>query len=298
MKKNAQIIQEVVDHGLEILQWEIDYKDRSEYDVLVEYHLRQILDYLQAVSVLISHSSIDPSKPILKSALKAFLQLDSIFAIKERDHRKSMMVWNIRKELEYWEKLRVDISTNAEIAEIIFRNEIKNKEDKDSILASINECILRLKALLEKPDYLRFIEQDDKLSLEESEVNKWEEYMSNDKMLFLLAQKVKRAHRNREILITGLLNSCTENFHFLHSASEFAGIKTTQSPPTRVRIVSDAQRVAHYALLLGLMTHHEMIQGPIFMKRKAHVEWKSKRLESFTKLLNCVNDKVWKYQWG
>lgn len=104
LSKHSCVIEEYVNFGTHILDWDIKKMNGGD-DVLVPLlFLRNSIELADAISVLIKSSTVDAAKPVLRSLLENTLGLEYLLE-KDTDKRSlSYIVWNTHEELKVLEK--------------------------------------------------------------------------------------------------------------------------------------------------------------------------------------------------
>jgi hypothetical protein len=84
----------MVNFGSNLIKWDVEIV-RGEEEILPPIlFLRNYLEYLDACSILMKQSSIEPSKSILRTLLENFLSIEYLLAEKNHERSLSFLVWN------------------------------------------------------------------------------------------------------------------------------------------------------------------------------------------------------------
>jgi len=97
-------VQETMHYGTKVLKWTIHSED-AKPDMVAILLLRNVLELLDAISLLIRNSSIDPCKPLLRSMVESIWQAEHLLTDDTELKAKCFLVWQCRKELRLLNRL-------------------------------------------------------------------------------------------------------------------------------------------------------------------------------------------------
>lgn len=98
LRLSAETIDNIVNFGSHIFKWakEVDHVSGDEKIVALVL-LRKTLDLLDSISILISKSSIDSSKILLRSLLEVLFETEYLLKEDSEKRAKCLMVWYMNK---------------------------------------------------------------------------------------------------------------------------------------------------------------------------------------------------------
>ncbi len=90
-------LDEVVNFGSNIINWDLNRLNGSDEDLPSILFLRNFIEEVDAISILIKHSSVDPCKNLLRTALENLFYLEYILDNDSKNRSLSYLVWNVIK---------------------------------------------------------------------------------------------------------------------------------------------------------------------------------------------------------
>lgn len=147
-------IEEVVNFGTHLLNWDIERTNGGDENLPIAMIFRHIVELTDSISILVGKSAIDASKPLLRSALESYLNLKYMLAEDSKSRALAFLVCNYHKELKFLEKL--DPNNKADYGQL--QTKIKNEQtlqfefELPHISGSVNR-IAQLEKLLSLPIY-------------------------------------------------------------------------------------------------------------------------------------------------
>lgn len=146
-------LEEVVNFGSNIINWDLNRPTGSDEDLPAILFLRNFLEEVDAISILIKHSSVDPCKNLLRTALENLFYLEYILEKDSKNRALSYLVWNVIRYNKFLTK------ADGKSPEF---NDFANKCRKDKFLKYSTPFIIKqsdlLKAegkkMLQLPKYL------------------------------------------------------------------------------------------------------------------------------------------------
>src|SRR6185312_6406865 len=87
-------VEECVNFGSHLVSWLFQIPNGNEVDLPIIMFLRNILDELDAISILIKYSSIESCNNLLRTVLENFFHLEYILEKDTYDRSMCFLVWN------------------------------------------------------------------------------------------------------------------------------------------------------------------------------------------------------------
>ena len=100
MNKLNIVISKFVDFGSNILKWDTEVKRTEAYNTPIIMSYRHFLELVDAISILIAQSSVDPCKPLLRSMLETYFSLAYMLETDVANRGMSFLVWHIHKQIK------------------------------------------------------------------------------------------------------------------------------------------------------------------------------------------------------
>lgn len=180
-------LEEVVNFGSNIINWDLNRPSGDDEDLPAILFLRNFIEEVDAISILIKHSSVDPCKNLLRTALENLFYLEYILDNDSKNRSLSYLVWNLIKNNKLLTK------ADGKSAEF---NDFANKCKKDKFLKYSTPFIIKqadlLKADGEKmlllPKYLPIKTEYDKTKIRLKKSPPWYSLFSGPDSIEKLAE--------------------------------------------------------------------------------------------------------------
>jgi len=95
----SDYIEELVNMGSNILKWDIEKSTRIE-DKTAYLFLRAFIEQIDAISILVRNSSIEPCRGILRTALEIFFSLEYLLEKNTEKRSKAFIVWFCQNKIK------------------------------------------------------------------------------------------------------------------------------------------------------------------------------------------------------
>ena len=155
----GSLLNESVFFGTHILKWDVEKPREGKDNNIPSVFLRNIIELADAISILISNSSVDPAKNIFRSLLESCYSLTYML---ERDEKQRANCFIVYKSVEKIKQCNKWLSTEDS------HNHFKIKLGKDNLEVDLSQFFdhpdfLRVKKLreqlLEKPEFKPVFEE-------------------------------------------------------------------------------------------------------------------------------------------
>lgn len=275
LKYFSDSIDEVVNYGTHLLKWIADSTGQGDYKLPTMMFFRSLLEKADSISILVRHSSIDPSKAILRSLFETHLSIAYLNEKYCEDRSMAFLVWNSKNIIS---ANRAFIKGNQEF------KELKSRIEKDSNYLTIEDLenlpsakpiIDNQISLLNKPEYNRV----------EKEYERTKKLINNPSWYSLF-----NGPRNIEQLAKDLNMSTFYPILYrpwsgsVHGTDIINGkiVKSENSIETdgkvgadiiQLRLPTDAQQVSAYTLVFLFMTYNKLIEEIIPSKKQDYLSW-------------------------
>ena len=137
-------IDETIEFGAQILAWDLRRKG-DDTDLPAIMFLRNMIENLDAIGILIRHSSIEPCKILLRTALENYCSIEYLLKnpAKAKQRALCFLVWNF---IEHGKWLRRVDNTSKEYRDIK-ANFLKDKLMKASEPLAVEDAKLKISGL-------------------------------------------------------------------------------------------------------------------------------------------------------
>ena len=148
----ADSLEEVVNFGTHVFVWHAEANaGKSDEVVPVALFFRHFLEMIDAVSVLIRHSSIDPSKTCLRSAFEATVQLKWIMDSESSKRGMAFMTWHVHQRLKLYRRHDLNTQQGKQLSSQLKGSAFENIDATD--IFDLEGARSNLRSLLSKPLY-------------------------------------------------------------------------------------------------------------------------------------------------
>lgn len=122
------LIDEAVNFGTHILNWEIEKNNSHRENAISQIFFKNILEIVDGISILVKKSSIDNTKVLFRVLLENILYLEYLLEIDFKKRALAYIVTTIHKEIKFFSKL----DDNTQVGK-----EFKAQLKKDKIFKNV-----------------------------------------------------------------------------------------------------------------------------------------------------------------
>jgi len=153
LKQLSDVINKLPEFGAEIIKWDFERTAGGDYLLPGILFLRNFIGLIDAISILIRNSSVEPCGALLRTALETQFNLEYLLSGDQKRKAYCFLVWNTHRNIKLYKK--VDGESEQ------FR-QLKSKYAKDRFLKVMDPIILddlvkplmvNAEDLLNLPDY-------------------------------------------------------------------------------------------------------------------------------------------------
>ncbi len=263
----ADGLDSIVDFGSQILKSDFENTLGKDEVLPIIMSLRHFLDLIDAISILIRKSSIDPAKLLLRGALETFLSLEYIFE-KNTDQRcMAFMVFHIHHKIKLIEKYDINTESGkqflAKFKHDRLLNDMKIPEFKGDLDHKKN-----LLKLLNKPEYKLAEEAYQNLLVTKKPFN-WFNLFNGPKNIIGLATHLK--YIGLYELLYRKWSSSTHSMDIIDA--KIIGNDDGSVSIYQLRMPTDAQSVIQWAISISLRTLDAYIKNRTPNKMEDYKVW-------------------------
>ncbi|WP_421896877.1 DUF5677 domain-containing protein [Marinoscillum sp.] len=134
LKQLAEKVDELPMFGSRIIEWDISQSKGGDHQLPAVLFLRNFLELIDSIAILIRNSSIDPCKSLLRTSLETFFYLDYLLDDEQERRAMCFLVWNAHRNIKLYKKLDGESE--------LFK-QLKSKYAKDKYLKNIDPFIYK-----------------------------------------------------------------------------------------------------------------------------------------------------------
>jgi len=277
----SQTIDQFVNFGTYILDWDIANLKGGDEQMPVILLFRNFLELLDSVSILVKKSSIDPCKVILRTALETSLGVEYILKENTIDRAMSFLVCSYYKELKVLEKHDITTEHGKQFRSVFFRDENLNGVTIPTP-DNLTDKIRGLKELLQSTSYIKVKTEYERTKKSDKKSPEWYRLFGGPGNIKELCDKLKIPVLY-EVFYRNLSDSIHGNdiIHGKIAESSNGNIDIYQ-----IRFYKDAQEVTSLALLLTVRLYDIYISERLPQRKLDFKNWFQTVYEPFSKITN------------
>jgi hypothetical protein len=266
--------------GSQILKRDLEYQKGGDEHMPFFFMMRNTIELLDSVSILIRNSSIQPSKLILRGLLENYFNLE--YLTKGDWKRKSYQFLGsvYYSKLKLYKKLDENEQSHSQFKEP-FETDKRLGGYPFSNPEKLDQAIANLESLFEKPEYKEIIDEIKRLGKEEKIKNpSWFRLFNGPKSIFDLANKLQ----------LGGLYSTYYRFWSgpVHGTdiidNNFAGSPNGNLEILQIRLPFEAQSITHLTISLSLYIYQIYVVNRIPNAKNLYLEWYGKNRSFYGQL--------------
>lgn len=158
LDKYSSWLDEMVNFGSNLISWDTENVQGQDEFLPPILFLRNLLEYVDACSILIKQSSIEPCNSILRTILENFLSIEYLLSEKTEQRALSFLVWNAFEN----KKLLLSMDGKSESYTRLQSAFKKDKIFKDApmfVLPNVSEKIRNNEELLKSEKYKQVVKE-------------------------------------------------------------------------------------------------------------------------------------------
>ena len=279
MNKLNVVISKFVDFGSNILKWDTEVKRTEAYNTPIMMSYRHFLELVDAISILITQSSVDPCKPLLRSMLETYFSLAYMLEIDEANRGMSFLVWHIHKQI----KAHMRNDSTSEMGKQLRKKLSDDKLTGNLKLPDYPESSMKITALeatLQEPAYQQAEQEYQRLRLSGERNPPWYRFYGGPKNIEEMAN-----HLNMMALYDVVYRGWSGPIHGTDIIVGKATLSADGSAEIfQLRHFGDVQEVAQWTLSLSLMMFKLYIDKRLPAKTNDYAAWYQTIREPFLRI--------------
>ena len=151
--KFADVIQETVNFGTHVLEWELSSASGGDETIPITLSVRHILELLDTVSVNIRNSCVDPCKLSLRGALESFFGVAYILETDTTRRAMAFMATYANQRLRTYRRFDQTTEQGKEFRNLLKKDRLAGDMAISLPPSLVKSAIGNLESLLRKPEY-------------------------------------------------------------------------------------------------------------------------------------------------
>lgn len=236
-------LEEYVNFGTHILNWDIKNSKGRDENLPVFLLFRQIIEFVDAISVMVKHSSIEPCKALLRSVLETALELEYILEKDSKTRALSFLLWHLHYDLNNNMKGIENTPEHQEHIAKLRSGKIASKYFNPMKIQGLEDHNLEISKQINSPLFTEIEKEYQRLQKKNP---KWYELYNGPKNIEQLANRLGR--RDLYEILYRYWSGTTHGTDILHG--KLRRTKEGETMIVSIRFPAMAQMVTVYSLNL------------------------------------------------
>ncbi|AMP98921.1 hypothetical protein AY601_2015 [Pedobacter cryoconitis] len=264
----SQGIDELVNYGTHVLSWGLDATDGGDEIIPQLMIFRNILENLDAISVLVRAGSIDPCKSLLRVVLESVLNLEFMFQGEIERNGLAFLICNYHSENKLTEKLTPGKEQFKQLRRKLRADRSLPDDMLPPTIAGLPAHRENLKNLIAHPLYEK-VEAEYQRTIASGIRNPaWYQLFGGPPTIEQLAEKL--SHQGfYEVLYRGWSGS----IHGEDILKGKFGMEDGHFTISQIRLLTDTKTVTQFACSLGLIAYRAYISHRMPHREIDVAEW-------------------------
>lgn len=266
----SQAIDELVNFGSQIILWDLQTAGKHEDHLPATLFLRNFLEEIDAISILVKNSSIDPSKNLLRTTLENLFYIEYLLEADTYNRSMAFLITNAFKNRNL--ALKVDGKSQAYLDfNKIFKADKLIKNSPPAILKEADKFLENSEKLINSKRYSPFKIEYERTNKVLKKPPEWYSLFNGPRSIKDLATYLKYPALY-EVLFRGWSPS-SHGTDIIQGKLTSSGVGTAEI--VQIRYSKDAQSVTNHCFNLCLLLFKTFIQKRIPSKFTEYQNWHS-----------------------
>lgn len=115
-------LQQIVNFGAHLFKWHIEKVEGTDEKLATILFIRNIIEIVDSISILIKNSSIDQCKILLRTLIESYFSFEYLLTNETDKRSMAFLAWRLNKDVEYYRKFESNSKDNIELKEEIKKN--------------------------------------------------------------------------------------------------------------------------------------------------------------------------------
>jgi len=293
LEKNLELfstkIEEVINFGSHVFDWCLKTVTGGIEKVPIYMSFRHLFEIIDAISILVRLSCIDPCKVLLRAAFESLLTIEYIFEEHTEQRAMDFMVWYKLQELKIYRRWDPDDHLYKEFRELLKIDKVLSDWDPPEF-PQIKEEIARRKETLQRPEFSESKKEHQRLKKQIKKQKKrgpswWFSLHGGPKSIGDLAYKLNRPAQY--MMLYRQWSSAVHGTDIIRNK-----IRVDESGRTfifQIRLPNDAQFVTLLAINFAATVIRKFVDHFIPYKRVEVEKWYINEIKDFVMSLGKNN---------
>lgn len=280
-------INELKGLSAQILKLDLKIQEGGDENLPFFLMLRNTIELLDGIRILVNNSSIHPCKPLLRALLENYFNLE--YLLKENTKRRAYQFIGTYyySKLKFYKKLENTSSTHSSYKKA-FENDKRIGGYPFSQPPQLQQAIKNLESLFAKKEYNEIKNELIRLKKEEGNKNpKWFRLFGGPKTILGIANETR---------LEGIYNTYYRWWSgHVHGTNiidgNFSADTNGKLEVLQIRLPFQAQEITNISITIGLYIIQQYVNYRIPTKKELYLNWNSKNRE-FYKQISGKNTSV------
>jgi hypothetical protein len=272
----AFLIEETVNFGTHVLQWELESSAQTNENVPISLSMRHVLELLDSVAINVRNSCVDPCKLLLRGVLESFFAIAFILENDRQRRSLAFMAAYANESLRSYKRYDPTTEQGAQFRQLL---------EKDPALAAVaasipcevvKNAIINLEQLLKQPEYREVSSEYARMKKRGSRSPYWYSLFGGPNNLEKLADHL-RFNELYHVLYRQW-SSATHGMDIIRG--KIAPRGEGQAAILQHRLPGDAQVLTVIAVSIGLKLFHLVIESDSPNRMTEYHKWYMKEIRT------------------
>ena len=261
-------IEGLVNFGTTIIEWDLNSKSLNDEDLPAILFLRNFIEQIDSISLLIKNSSIEPCKSLLRTGLENYFYLSYLLETDTYNRSMSFLTWNAINNNKNLSRL---IPTTPEYKELekLFLKDAQMKEQKPVTHPNAEQLLQIGYSLLSTPKYESFKTEYERTKKKIKKTPSWYSLFDGPKNIKELSE-----YLNHHILYDGFFRYWSSSIHGTNIIQgKISGDVNDQLEISLIRNPKYAADITKNCFNISIMAFDKYIKNRIPLKHQDFLTW-------------------------
>lgn len=263
-------IEGIVTFGIGIIDWDLEKQTPADEDLPAILFLRNFIEQIDAISILVRNSSIEPCKNLLRTGLENFFYLSYLLEKDTYNRSMSFLIWNSINNNKNLSRL-IPTTTEYKELEKLFLKDKQMKNNKPITYQNAEQLLKIGLNLVSTPKYEPFKFEYEKTKKRLKKSPPWYSLFDGPKTIKELSEYLEH-----HILYDGFFKHWSSSIHGTNIIQgKIAKNETDNLEISRLRRPEYASDITKNCFNISLMAYDNYIKNRIPEKKEDFSKWYS-----------------------
>lgn len=265
-------LQQVVNFGAHLLKWHLEKVSGSDEKLAPSLFIRNIIELVDAIAILIQHSCIAPCKILFRTLIESYFACEYLMEGETDKRSMAFLVWRLNKNLEYYKIFIPDSNENVELKKIIKGEFWEKFIDIDN--SEMSEIVGRIENTLFSAKYC---EANNEFHKMKSKPKNWYSMFDGPKNLHGLSKYLNQSSMYK-IFYTLFSDNAhgSDNLKGIIDSDKNGAVKINQ-----IRIGKNYKEITYITVITTIFAYDSFIKSVLPEKEKLFREWIENEVNHF-----------------